>query len=112
MTDCKHPKIIAWVIDGTGESAGLWSCDECDRKFYPAGDHPYPTADAYEAACAALHKREDEVKALSSKLDQVRLVIANYERMKFELPSMSPEDAVASIDNIIGKKWIVESTPK
>jgi hypothetical protein len=29
---------------------------------------PYPTADAYEAACKALHAKEDEVKALVLRL--------------------------------------------
>lgn len=35
MTDCKHRQISAWTFANDGEAAGMWSCDECGRKFVP-----------------------------------------------------------------------------
>ena len=32
---CKHELIITWRIEETGESAGLWSCADCNHKFVP-----------------------------------------------------------------------------
>ena len=32
---CKHKYIRTWVIEDTGEPAGLWSCVDCGLKFEP-----------------------------------------------------------------------------
>lgn len=35
MTDCKHRNLRSCFWKDSGESAGMWSCVECERKFVP-----------------------------------------------------------------------------
>jgi len=67
---------------------------------------PYPTADAYEAACRALHKREDEVKELSSKLGE-----SETEALEWKIKAINYETRLHSLElaaaKVIEQAWKV-----
>jgi hypothetical protein len=35
MSPCLHTQLKSWVIEGTQEPAGVWSCADCGHKFVP-----------------------------------------------------------------------------
>lgn len=55
MSECKHTSVAAYFIEATGESAQLWACRDCKRKFYP-----------WEAVEKMIEK---EVERLSTEVD-------------------------------------------
>ena len=66
MAECKHPSIAAFLIAETGESAGLWACRECKRKFYP-----------WESVETMIEEKTESLRAEGNRKDErIRLLVA------------------------------------
>jgi hypothetical protein len=107
----RHEKVCSTSIKATAEQA------------YKAGaDNRYPTAAAYEAVCAALHRREDELQALRVEpkftAQQVLSIMADclkkpgnvLDNFEQALQPKTPEDSVKVVSGCHPNEfaWVVE----